>query len=136
MDYEIFFKELKECHLANGIPFEHEWPLRAYLTIKNATNCYSLGKKKPKPNKTPKSWGIFRGNKHFNGPPVPFLSKANKNAPSSRDFMYKQDRREIYTIALGLARKIGRLPDGLHNRMVLTADRHPAILAYLDEFDA
>jgi hypothetical protein len=133
MDYEGFFKELKECHLAYGIPFEHEWPLRTYFMIKNATNCYSPGKKKPKPNK---SWGVFSGGKHFNRSPVPSVHKANKNAPSICDFSYEQDQREIYAIALGLARRIGRLPDGLHNRMVLTTDRHPAILTYLDGFGA
>jgi hypothetical protein len=134
MDYEGFFEGLRECHLANGIPFRHEWPLRIYLMVKNATNCYSMGKKKPKPNKIPKSWGVFSGEKHLNRPPVSSAYKANKNAPSSRDFSFKQDQREVYTIALDLARKIGRLPDNLHNRMVLTADRHQSILAYLDEF--
>jgi hypothetical protein len=136
MDYEGFFEELRECHLANGIPFRHEWPLRAYLMIKNATNCYSVGKKKPNPNKMPKTWGMHSGNKHFNSSLSSSAYKANKNAPSFCDFSYDQDRREVYTIALDLARKIGRLPDNLHNRMVLTADRHPAILAYLDEFGA
>jgi hypothetical protein len=66
MDYEAFFKELKECHLTHGIPFRHEWPLRSYWMIKNETNCYSVGKKKPKPNKMPKTWDMYSGNKHFN----------------------------------------------------------------------
>jgi hypothetical protein len=136
MDYEVFFDELRECHLANGLPFEYEWPLRVYMMIKNTANCYSVCNKKSKPNKMPKSYGVSAGNKYFNFPPVPSLSKANKNAPTIRDFKYNQDRREIYRIALELARKIGRLPDSLHNRMVLATDRHPAILAYMDEFGA
>jgi hypothetical protein len=137
MDYENFFNELRECYIAHGLEFRHEWPLRANLMIKNATNCYSLNKKKLKTNKMPKNWNIWTDSKQLrNSSLVPSAHKINNNAPSICNFSFKEDRREVYNIALNLARKIGRLPDNLHSRMLLTADQHPSILAYLDEFGA
>jgi hypothetical protein len=42
----------------------------------------------------------------------------------------------LYLLALELSQKIGRLPDALHARMVLTTDQNPSVKAYIRQFGA
>lgn len=42
----------------------------------------------------------------------------------------------VYTLAWELAEEIGRLPDNLHSRMVLSADKHRSRIKYIEKFGA
>lgn len=129
MDYGEFFKELKACHMEHGIPFGYEFS----GPVKNANICpgfvNSIKNKSCYSRKACSKKFSYKSNRKL-------ATTLNKNLlwnlKSSMAFSsFPSDL--VYGIAWRLSERIGRLPDNLHNRMVLSIDGHPAIARYIEK---
>jgi hypothetical protein len=136
IDYEQFFFELRDLYLANGLEFNHELKdvkrnissSRHVGILKDvALDKDLLGEEKfpkdslkPTNKKIPFQNGIkIDNNKLFNKAMWRF---------------YKSFEEFVYSTAYELAEKIGRLPDAMHSRMILSTDDSPARKNYVLKF--
>lgn len=141
MDYEQFFMELKECYSSHGLEFNYDFDSSVVKSWKNHFNKWGrilmskYGLKNPRP---------FVFDKYSTGPDIKkswnalqdkyaHASSAIKSsiyALRPRVFFGVADM--VYTLAWELSCEIGRLPDSLHARMVLSTDDHRARRNYIE----
>ena len=130
MDYETFFYALRECHRSHGLPFDHRFSDAFDKETKGNKFSNTILKSFCYSKKTRSGGCVMEIKAPTNG--------ATKNGTYSKSFdfkmpwsMWRNPADMVYTIAWRLSERIGRLPDHLHNRMVLSADRHIAISRYI-----
>lgn len=120
MDYATFFDDLETCYKENEIQFRCSYS----SAIRNF--IVSVDPNAPELQKEEITYTWDKNKKHFAGQ---FLNH------KSFDFkVFKTKREVIYYLAWELACVIGRLPDKLHARMVLSTDRDPFLKTYLRSF--
>lgn len=135
-EYQVFFEELKACYKSHGLLMNARFLSPG---TPNPTGSYLGGSIKSKnsghfSNKTPHLAKF--------GPPCSYKNSAMNNKKTAlkgkksdlRVFSNLPDM--LYLLALELSQKIGRLPDALHARMVLTTDQNPSVKAYIRQFGA
>jgi hypothetical protein len=133
IDYEQFFFELRDLYLANGLEFNHELndvkrSISSSLHVGVLTDLTldkDLGKEifksfKPNNKKMPFRDGIKIDNNKF-------FDKAKWK-------FYKSFEEFIYSMAYELAEKIGKLPDAMHSRMILSICDSPSRKKYVLKF--
>lgn len=136
MDYHQFFLELRDCYASHGLEFGHDFEssvIKSWTHIPNKWMqppfhnnmskppfCYS--DKPPSPG----NWAALRDK--YAG--ASSSTKASLYALRPRVFFSAADM--VYTLAWDLSREIGRLPDALHARMVLSTDDHRARRTYIE----
>lgn len=116
MDYQQFFIELKECYLQHGLEFKFD--------LKSVKSTY-IPKIYNKANFNYKSYrdtsceAVSLKNK------IAYSKKTNINVKTNMPhFTPSATLKEfVYKLAFMLAEKIGKLPDHLHSRMVLSTDK-------------
>ncbi len=142
MDYMVFFKELKSEFERRGLGFRYQPDIFAYgnpfgkfkksvkLGAKN--NLFFVDKVSDK-NKSDmcsnlSKWIPFKNGCHAN----PFSHSPEIDDYKIEIFFGLPDM--VYRIALNLAKKIGRLPDALHARMIFSTDEHAAVKTYIRRY--
>ena len=133
IDYEQFFFELRDLYLANGLEFRHE-----LNDVKQSISCsrhvgiltdIKLDKDLFGEEKLPKD-SFKPTNKFQNGIKI----DNNKLFNKAMWRFCKSFEEFVYSKAYELAEKIGRLPDAMHSRMILSTDDSPSLKKYVMQF--
>jgi hypothetical protein len=151
--YEDFFEELKSCYESHGLAFKYS--LDHYFPTYYPKNYFKTQKNKPSScnNKVGGAFGALHGaivglrgkstkNKIKRSYPKTFENfdrgaSENKWGPATQEFDFFRDVPDmLYRLSLRLSRKIGRLPDNLHARMVFAVGLHPSVSEYINTFGA
>jgi len=115
IDYKEFFEELKECYEKHSIEFNYDLRAVRFKNEENISNkVYSYDEKYNKNDYWIKKTAIT------NPPPIKRI--------------FQNFESMVYHIALNLAEKIGRLPDHLHSRMILSIDNDEYLKTYVRKF--
>ena len=133
MDYDQFLEEINECYRMNGL--EPGYGLDR-LSISPANKFGIATKTPPVPTMLAEKqkWLMQKSKGNV-------LPKDNANDHEKlelkRQYKYFTSLADlVYTLAWELAEEIGRLPDNLHSRMVLSADKHRSRIKYIEKFGA
>lgn len=145
MDYRAFFEELGRSYAHNGLEFPYTYDGFYYgVLTRNKTvlgpfiaesaykKAYAVPKEQtsfPKALSHPWCYASSDGKAK-----APWYAKSIEEIQKARYFEGPADM--VYTLAWELSQRIGRLPDGLHARMVLSADDHRCIRRYVAEWGA
>lgn len=134
MDCEEFLRELKDCYRINGVEFPDDF---MFFSSKFTPNPQV--KRAPYRNAAHGKVPAMYRCEEKTLPENAFCYSKGKAAkeflvtPKRKSRAFSDFRDMVYTLAWELSRKIGRLPDGLHARMVLSADGHPMVRRYIEE---
>jgi hypothetical protein len=134
MDYDQFLEEINECYRLNGLE-------PGYGLDRLATSPVNLGiatKSTHVPLKAAEKqkWLVEKSKSNRI-----ILDKHNANESEKlelkRQYKFFNSLADlVYTLAWELAENIGRLPDNLHSRMVLSTDKHKSRIRYIEKFGA
>lgn len=129
MDCQTFLQELKDCYKINGLDLP-EGMIPNYRRASNrsaprpAVSCEL--KCKSKPYEPPYVYAKVANS---------YASFALKNFPNpmskQKVKIFADFKDMVYTLAWELSERIGRLPDSLHARMILSTDNHPLVKSYV-----
>lgn len=143
MDCAAFFEEIRREFVSRGLEFRYSPERLVYGDLfkvapsykANKNNFVSLGVNK-KSNKNLSATSKCSGGSEF----------WNDCISKSQPYVMVRDDQDVemffdltdmvYRLALKLAKKIGRLPDALHARMVLSSDDHPSVKRYIERYGA
>lgn len=133
MDCEEFLRELKDCYRINGVELPDD---RSLLCFASRSQANKTPFQKTSLDKVAAMYGCeggasFKGSNCY----APNTTAQNFANPMSKHKirLFSDFRDMVYTLAWELSRKIGRLPDSMHARMVLSADGHPMVRRYIEE---
>ena len=132
--YKEFFEELRECYEKHSIDFNYDLrnvgfkyeeniPNKVYVKTKATTNQIS---NQPKQSE--------EYNENHNKNDYWIKKPAATNPPTKIKRIFQNFESMVYHIALNLAENIGRLPDHLHSRMVLSIDNNEYLKTYIRKF--
>lgn len=123
MDHHQFLKELEEAYSDRGLELSYSRNKDQYILEEPA-----LGIKKKGNIKKTFSWNknpVMVGGGWLTG-------TASSDNPASFNFRVFGNIREfVYHLALRLSRRIGRLPDALHARMIMSTDDDRSLKEYV-----
>lgn len=147
MDAAAFFEDLRRCYSENGLPFDYD--MEKSVSTKNLNfSCksfsYAAAGKKNQAAGTGSLRDCFKEYSKSK-----FLENIVKDAPMmTKNFasnevskwggiprIFSSAEDMLYTLAWELSLVIGRLPDAVHARMILSVDHHHARLAYVEGLD-
>lgn len=143
MDCAAFFEEIRREFVSRGLEFRYSPERFVYGDLFKVAPSYQANKNKFV------SLGVNNKSKKD-------LSAASKCSgdyeiwdnciSKSQPYVIVRDDQDVemffdlldmvYRLALKLAKKIGRLPDALHARMVLSSDDHPSVKRYIERYGA
>lgn len=127
MDCQTFLEELKDCYKINGI----EFPDSLLFYRSNSSTRVPFNGKPAKHDRLKNQISSYAYAKVGNATP----SYKHYNAMSKQKIKVFTDFRDmVYTLAWELSERIGRLPDSLHARMVLSIDGHPMVKSYIGKW--
>lgn len=143
MDCRAFFEELGRAYADNGLEFPYTYdgfyygklPRNKTVPVQFAEglvrrNMFAKPKEQtcfPKALSNPWCYASANGK-------APWYAKSIEEIQKARYFYGPSDM--VYTLAWELSQRIGRLPDGIHARMVLSIDDHACIRRYVAEWGA
>jgi hypothetical protein len=144
MDYEIFFRELEECYLENGLVFNYNlddikrqsrFP-GYYTSVVSTSTPFDLNLPKNV------SYASFSTDVVNSKADADWVSEAREYAATFNESLahqmnvkiYKNLSDLVYFMALKLSEKIGKLPDHLHSRMILSHDKSEERIQYVRTF--
>jgi len=138
IDYEQFFFELRDLYLANGLEFNHELSdvKRSISSSRHVGILTDLTLDKELVAKEGEE--IFAESFKPNNKKMPFHNgiKIDNNKLFNKAMwkFYKSFEEFVYSLAYELAEKIGKLPDAMHSRMILSICNSPSRKKYVLKF--
>jgi hypothetical protein len=133
IDYKGFFEELKECYEKHLIEFNYDLRAVRFKDEENISNkVYSKAKTTTNQvSNQPKQSEQY--DEKYNKNDYWIKKPAITNPPPIKR-IFRNFENMVYYIALNLAEKIGRLPDHLHSRMILSIDNDEYLKTYVRKF--
>ena len=135
MDYDQFLEEINECYRLNGL--EPGYGLDRLAT--SPVNFFGIATKS---TPVPTMWAekqkwLVEKSKSNRILPNKHNANESEKLELKRQYKFFNSLADlVYTLAWELAESIGRLPDNLHSRLVLSTDKHRSRIRYIEKFGA